>query len=218
MFLPVAELNSYSEPVQKVNAFKKVSDGSQFESGQEYSRLQAVIEGFVDGVLILSDRGEWVYTNTQAHRICFSDRQDALQPNAVAQEIWHVCQSLIESHDLFPKERIIIESEVATDDSVTYRIRARWLELGESDAGGGLCQRRFLLVTLEDLHQSTENIAIADVQKYGLTPREAEVWLLRRANHSYKEIAAKLYITLNTVKRHMKNIYAKQQASLCIDQ
>ena len=210
MFLPVAQLNSYSKPAPKMNAFKKVSDGSQFQPGQQYSRLQAVIEGFVDGVLILTDRGEWVYANTQAHRICFSDLQDALQPNAVAQEIWHVCQSLIESHELFPKERIIIESEVTTDNSLTYRIRARWLELDESD-------RRFLLVTLEDRHQSTANLAIADVHKYGLTPREAEVWLLRRANHSYKEIAAKLFITLNTVKRHMKNIYAKQQASLCTE-
>ncbi len=210
MFLPVAQLNSYSKPAPKMNAFKKVSDGSQFQPGQQYSRLQAVIEGFIDGVLILTDRGEWVYANTQAHRICFSDLQDALQPNAVAQEIWHVCQSLIESHELFPKERIIIESEVTTDNSLTYRIRARWLELDESE-------RRFLLVTLEDRHQSSANLAIADVQKYKLTPREAEVWLLRRANHSYKEIAAKLFITLNTVKRHMKNIYAKQQASLCTE-
>ena len=207
MFLPVAELNSCSEPVQSLNALKKQLDGSQVQ----YSWLQAVIEGFVDGVLILTHQGEWVYANTQARQICFSRLQGALQPNTVAQEIWRVCQSLMESHELFSRKKIIIESEVSTDSPATYRIRTRWLEFGESDY-------LFLLVTLEDVHQSTENMAIADVKKFGLTSREAEVWLLRRAKRSYKEIAVKLNITINTVKRHMKNIYAKQQESLWAEQ
>jgi DNA-binding CsgD family transcriptional regulator len=206
MFLSVAQPNTCSKPVQKLNALKQQSDDSKFLPWQHYSRLQAVIEGFVDGVLILSDRGEWVYANTQARRICHSLSPEVSQSNAVAQEIWRVCQSLIDSHQIFPRETIIIESEVVTDGSASYRIRVRWLE---SDAS----QHSFLLVTLEDLHQSLENMAIADVKKYGLTPREAEVWLLRRSNYSYKEIAAKLDITSNTVKKHMKSIYAKQQMS-----
>jgi DNA-binding CsgD family transcriptional regulator len=206
MFLSVAQPNTCSKPVQKLNALKQQSDDSKFLPWQHYSRLQAVVEGFVDGVLILTDRGEWVYANTQAHRICPSLFQGASPPDAVTQEIWRVCQSLIDSHQIFPEETIIIESEVVTNSSVSYRIRARWLGFDES-------QRLFLLVTLEDLHQSIENMALADVKKYGLTPREAEVWLLRRSNYSYKEIAAKLDITSNTVKKHMKSIYAKQQVS-----
>lgn len=211
MFIPVAELNSFIEPTQKLNPFKKQSGGSQFQPWQQLSLLQAVIEGFVDGILILTAQGELVYANTQARQICFSLIQGASQPNAVAQEVCRVCQSLSESFELFPEEKIIIESEITTDSSVTYRIRARWLELDPSES-------LFLLVTLEDRHQATENIAIAEVKKYGLSPREAEVWLLRRANHSYKEIAQKLHITCNTVKRHMKNIYAKQEAMLWAQQ
>jgi DNA-binding CsgD family transcriptional regulator len=69
-------------------------------------------------------------------------------------------------------------------------------------------------VTLEDRKQSTQKAAIAEAKKYDLTPREAEVWLLRRAHYSYKEIAAKLYITVNTVKKHLKSVYAKQQVNL----
>jgi len=106
---------------------------------------------------------------------------------------------------------LIIESEVSIDSSLRYRIRTRWLNLSPDE-------RLFLLVTLEDRHQAAENIAIAEVKKYGLSPREAEVWLLRRANHSYKEIAGKLHIRCNTVKRHMKNIYAKQEAILWAEQ
>ncbi|NEQ50076.1 MAG: LuxR family transcriptional regulator, partial [Leptolyngbya sp. SIO3F4] len=41
-------------------------------------------------------------------------------------------------------------------------------------------------------------------------PREADVWILHRIGLSYQEIAARLYIALNTVKKHMKNVYAKQ--------
>jgi DNA-binding CsgD family transcriptional regulator len=212
---PVAELNSCIEPAQRLNAPEKQPEHSYFHSGQQRCLLQAVIEGFVDGVLILTDRGEWVYANTQAFRICHQLSQGALQPNVVVQEIWRVCQSSSESCKLFPTKRVIIESEVTIDSSVTYRIRARWLDLAHSDASGESCP--LLLVTLEDRYQSNENRAIADVRKYGLTSREAEVWVLRRAKYSYKEIATKLHITINTVKRHMKNIYAKQQTILCAE-
>lgn len=58
------------------------------------------------------------------------------------------------------------------------------------------------------------NLAIAQAEHYGLTSREAEVWLLRQANYSCREIAAELYISLNTVKKHMKNIHAKREKVL----
>jgi DNA-binding CsgD family transcriptional regulator len=59
------------------------------------------------------------------------------------------------------------------------------------------------------------NTAIAeDAKQYNLTPRETEVWYLKQTNYSYKQIAATLYISVNTVKKHMKNIYFKQQTSL----
>ncbi len=175
-------------------------------SREQFQLLQAIIEGFVDGILILTERGEWVHANGCARRICDQPQIERTSAHTVKWEIWRVCQSLLDSHQLFPKENILIESEIDLEN-VTYRIRARWLELACT------AEHRLLLVTLEDQQQSCQNIAIADAKKYGLTAREAEVWLLRRANYSYKDIAAKLYITLNTVKKHMKNIHAKQQAS-----
>lgn len=172
--------------------------------------LQTVIESFVDGILILTTQGELVHINEYARQICCQlDRGVALQ-NKIPGEIWRVCQYLIESSDFFCKEEMSIESEIEVNNLLAnnllkLRIRCRWLIL----SGGE--NRNFLLITLEDRDRTTEGIAIADAKKYGLTSRETEVWQLRRADLTYKEIAAKLSITTNTVKKHIKSIYAKQQ-------
>jgi DNA-binding CsgD family transcriptional regulator len=73
-----------------------------------------------------------------------------------------------------------------------------------------------LLITLEDRLQSIRQSAKGEGQRYRLTPRELEVWLRYRADYSYKAIAAELYISHNTVKKHMKNIHAKRQMALAI--
>jgi DNA-binding CsgD family transcriptional regulator len=173
--------------------------------------LEAVLESFIDGVLILNQQGETVHANDCARRICQQLSQGKSALNSVPQPIWRVCESLIESRDLFSDNKLIIESEINLDNSAMFRIRARWLELKDNE-------QPYLLVTLEDRLQSTQNAALTDVKKYGLTHREAQVWLLRQAKHSYKEIAAQLYITINTVKKHMKNIYAKQQSDLWVQE
>lgn len=207
MVVIAPQLNSKVETYTKFNCSEKPLNMAQSQKTKPPYFLQAIIEGFVDGVLILTEQGDWVHANEYARRICNELSQGTSQFNAVPQQIWNVCESLIDSYEVFPELKMIIESEVDTDKSGFFRIRARWLVLDES-------VRPYLLVTIEDRRQSNQNIAIADAQKYGLTRREAEVWLLRRANYSYKEIAAKLYITHNTVKKHLKNIYAKQQENL----
>jgi DNA-binding CsgD family transcriptional regulator len=44
---------------------------------------------------------------------------------------------------------------------------------------------------------------------YGITERELEIILLVAAGHSNQDVGAKLYITLNTVRNHIYNIYKK---------
>lgn len=46
---------------------------------------------------------------------------------------------------------------------------------------------------------------------YGLSPREKEVLDLLTSGHSYKMIADKCYISLETVRSHIKKIYEKLQ-------
>ncbi len=168
--------------------------------------LQAVIESFVDGILVLNTEGELLHANECAREMCLQLSPKSKE-NVIPVEIWQVCESLIESRELFPNEKIFMEFEV-DKQSVKLRIRVRWLEIDDNEDN-------YMIVTLEDCHESRQNMAIRDAKKFGFTERETEVWLLRRANFSYKEIAEQLYITINTVKKHLKNIYAKQQYIGC---
>ncbi len=179
---------------------------SEYETKHPISQLhlmQAVIESFVDGIFILTADGELVHVNKRARSIC-QQLTFLLDKDEIPDEIRRICQSLRESRQLFPNKKISIESEIETKSSVKIRIRARWLQTNESN-------NDYLLVTLEDREQTIRSMAISEAKKYGLTERESQVWLLRRGNYSYQEIAEKLYITINTVKKHLKNIYAKQQ-------
>jgi DNA-binding NarL/FixJ family response regulator len=167
--------------------------------------LQGVLESLLDGILILSHQGNQVYVNDAANRIC----QQISQAEATAdvpKEIWQACEALIESRTLYPNRAVVIESEITLSRSEVFRVRVRWLSLEDT-------QHPYIVVLLEDYCQSLQSRAIAEVQQYGLTSRQAEVWLLHRMGYSYQEIANELYISHNTVKKHIKDIYVKQQQS-----
>ncbi len=70
--------------------------------------------------------------------------------------------------------------------------------------------RNYLLKSgVEDSGGSNENHAKILVEKYGLTPREAEVMELISTGIKNEEIASKLFVSTNTVKFHIKNIFIK---------
>lgn len=185
----------------------KTSSVQTIVKSEEHHRtdfLQEVIEGLEDGILILNYVGEILHANTSAYRICCQLTQDDFISNFVPTAIWNLCQALLDKRSLLPDELIILSDEIVLNESTIFQIRVRLLDLNRF-------QMPCLLVTIENRCESLKNVAIAEVEKYDFTPREAEIWCLYRANYSYKEIAAKLYITINTVKKHMKNIHAKRQ-------
>lgn len=165
--------------------------------------LQAVIECYIDGILLVSDRGEIISDNRIARQIC--QKLNANNGHHIPAKIWRVCRSMIENRALHADYSIMIDDEIEIDASKRVRIRVQWFNL---DAVSGPC----LLIMLEDRFQSAQKKAIAERERYGLTNREAEVWLLRQANCTYKAIAEKLHITVDTVKKHMRNIHAKREA------
>ncbi|AFY34557.1 LuxR C-terminal-related transcriptional regulator [Calothrix sp. PCC 7507] len=171
------------------------------------SFLQAVLEGLEDGILIVNAMGELVHANASAHLICSQLNQENRPANFVSPLIWQLCQSLLDSHGLPSEQLMILSDEIVLNQSHIFRVRVRLVNLPGF-------QIPYFLVTIENRSESQRNSAIAEVKKYDLTPREAEIWCLYRGNSSYKDIAAKLYITMNTVKKHMKNIHAKRQAFL----
>lgn len=181
-----------------------------FDPNQPPAQLQAVMEGYLDGIVLLTELGGWVHANAIARRLCAQLAPDSMQPNSVPKEIWRVCESLIESRQLYPDQKLVLESEVVTPTGTPLRIRARWLEpllpFGQAAASD-----RYLLVVLEDRSQTIQNLVLSHAYKYGFTQRQTEVWALQQAGCSYQRIAARLYITINTVKKHIKDVRAKMQ-------
>ena len=175
--------------------------------------LQAVMESFVDGVILVTDRGQVIQANARARQICDAIHSsvvescpDPTKPDVyeLPKEIWRVCQALMESSELFPDQKVISESKVNLQDVTTLRIRVKWLELE-------MIERSCLLVTLEDRSRMMRDLAIADQYRYGLSPRQREIWQLRLQGYTYRKIAAKLHISHNTVKKHLQNIFIKRQ-------
>jgi DNA-binding CsgD family transcriptional regulator len=173
--------------------------------------VREVMEGFIDGILILTEQGEVLYANNCAQNLCkklghFSGQPHLEKPilSQVPAPIWRICEALIDGRETFPDYLLDLEDEVVIGQT-HLRIRARWMTLPDRS-------QPCLAVTLEDRQQSLINTVMAEARKYGLTSREAEVWLLRRANHTYKAIASELHIALDTVKKHVKSINAKREA------
>ncbi|MBD2563399.1 MULTISPECIES: LuxR family transcriptional regulator [Nostoc] len=182
-------------------------DSIDLHNSKRADFLQEVIEGLEDGILILSQTGEVVHANASAHRLCCQFNQGNFNQNFVPPAIWNLCKSLLSSRYLFSDKLLILSDEIVLDKLNIFRIRVRLLDLDGFEAP---C----LLVTIENQYESVKNAALTEVKKFDLTPRESEIWFLYRSNYSYKEIATKLYITINTVKKHMKNIHTKRQANM----
>lgn len=189
-----------------MNKFDRLYNSRLFAQANQVL-FQSVLESLTDGILILTEQGDWIYENQQARQLCQQLNRNAVPVNAVPQAIWQVCQALIDSRNFYSDRPVMIESEVTCDQGSVVRIRTRWLTL--SDA-----HHPYLIVLLEDCQASMKSRAIGEIHQYQLTPRQAEVWLLHRLGYSYREIAAELYIAFDTVKKHMKDIHAKQRVLL----
>jgi DNA-binding CsgD family transcriptional regulator len=169
--------------------------------------LKNLLEDLINGILILTEQGELIYINNYARQILQRLIQNDPPMNFVPGEIWHICQCLIQSRSLFPNQHWSIESEVLIDHTITLHVQARWLNTNLTDVPS-------LLLIVKDQHRSIRNMINEEAQKYGLTSREKEIWLLHRAGYTYKQIATELQITPNTVKKHLKSIRVKQKLAV----
>jgi RNA polymerase sigma factor (sigma-70 family) len=165
----------------------------------------AVIRESIGGVLIFSDQNRLVYACDTSQKILNQLRSDdSASQSFIPGEISHICYSLIQSRLLFPDQNWLIECDIFTRSAMAIHIRARWLNTQQFTDP-------YLLLNIEDRQQAITNIVLQEADRYGLTPREKDVWVLQHDNYTYKQIAAKLGITPNTVKKHVRSIYAKKK-------
>jgi DNA-binding CsgD family transcriptional regulator len=163
------------------------------------STFTTVLESFLDAVLISDIQGELLYTNLSAQKICHQLKIDHLQTHA----IWSICELLKSQAD----RSLILESEL-TITGIQYRIRVQWLNFQEE------AQDNRLIIRFENQQHSLRCGAIVECQCFGLTQRESQVWELRCQGRSRRDIAHQLYISIDTVKKHLANIQIKRQNHL----
>lgn len=170
--------------------------------GNSASILGAAFSSLQDGLIVVATTGEIQQINQPAERICNllavegKNRDDRLP-----QEIWHVCKIVLRRKAAL-SQKISTDFDIILPELGPIRIRVQTISFGQTP---------YLLIVLEDRQQTTRNKALFEATLYGLTEREAEVWQLRSRGHAYKEISATLWISLDTVKKHLKNIHAKQR-------
>lgn len=193
--------------------------------------IQAIIEGLIDGIIVVATDGEVMQFNARAAQLCPTLAQNSFiqssfksnknsERGALPVAIWHLCEALIDSHDFFPSHTLISESEVRLH-STLIRLRAQWLTIHPANEVSEFGRTKlsiqsvqsFILVTLEDRYEASKHLAMTDRQMHGLTQREGETWQLRLQGQTYREIAAQLYITEHTVRKHIKSILAKRRVN-----
>lgn len=207
MFIQTPRVNSGVNGSQRRKSQTMSRESTLSQIRDQTLLPKGVIEDLIDGILILTEQRELIYANDCARRILRQLNRGGVLTSLVPKEVWHICQTLIESRSLFPEQYWLIESKIFVSSSVAFNVRARWLKLDE-------IEHPCLLLIVRDQYQNIKDIAIEEAQKYGLTSREKEIWLLHRASYTYKQVAAELCITPNTVKKHMKSIYSKQKSIL----
>lgn len=182
---------------------KTVMKPEESQDLEQSCLLQEIIENFEDGILILTEAGELVHGNPSAYSICSQIDRCSLRQNCVPSVIWNLCQSLIKNQ-MYCDNLTIFSEDIIVDRTLFFRLRIRRFNLEVSE-------QPYLLVTIENRYESVKKVASSEASKYNLTRRESEIWSLYLADFSYKQIANRLYITVNTVKKHLKNIRAKKQ-------
>jgi DNA-binding CsgD family transcriptional regulator len=167
--------------------------------------LSAVLEGFNEGILIITQAGQLLHANhlgqTLAHRL---NQWEGIDMVPVPPSLWSICGYLLEGRELFPDNSLILTQDFRGPQGYRLRARVQWLDGNDSEVG-------HFLIMLEDPNSAALSQAQLKALELRLTPREQQVWRLRQRQCSVQAIADELYLSLATVKRHLRQIYSKRR-------
>ncbi|PSB31822.1 helix-turn-helix transcriptional regulator [Stenomitos frigidus] len=184
----------------------------------------SLLESLNQGVIVTSRSMQPLYWNSKARVLCQHLTGSEFPPLELPAAVSEVCHRLMREEPVGDRP-FVMECQAAAGQ--TIRISARWLDLtaqrdnviphaavsGSLQAPEFGRQRQpYMLVLLENCNDLLQEELRIERKKYDLTEREAEVWMLLRQDYSYQDIAKMLQISLNTVKTHVKNVYAKKRS------
>ncbi|MEM7061572.1 MAG: helix-turn-helix transcriptional regulator [Cyanobacteria bacterium P01_B01_bin.77] len=169
------------------------------------SLLKTALDNLVDGLLIVAANGRILQANAMATRVCHSLAPMPTDRAQLPTALWRLCHPIFKNMANGIETHLGLEIDIATNQYQPIRVRIQPLNLKVQ-------QEDCLMLILEDRQQANRRRAVADGNRYGLTPREVDVWELRLQQQSYETIAKTLFITENTVKKHVKSILAKRRA------
>ena len=166
------------------------------------------------GFILLDPHGTLMQSSPKAQKLCQAlQTEDASVSQEVSPvgvnaplppKVTKVAQRLIENRRQFPDHPIrLLQDESLFGEKARISIQAEWIETDAGEPVG-------VVVTLEDRQAIAYQRALFDAQRGRLTHRELDVWELSLWGFSYAQIAQELFISLNTMKRHMKNIRGKR--------
>lgn len=181
---------------------------------QLWSRL---LELLPQGVIVVSRSLKPVYWNQKAKQLCQALVGAGLNEDVLPLAVTEACYSLLRDNLLRPASLMM---EYQTSKGHLMRIRTQVLEstnipIESAHPLPGLPTQpvpTFIAVFIENCDEILQQEAWIQQQKYDLTDRETEIWMLLRQELTYQEIAQTLQISLNTVKTHVKNVYAKRRS------
>lgn len=176
--------------------------------------LGSLVESLQQGVIVVSRNLRPVYWNLKAKRLCRTLIGAEFSLSDLPVAVSEVCHRLIKGNRA-TNQPLVMECQVS--DAQTIRITVRWLNLLSTPENSDVREDTpdsppYILVFLENCSEALREELRIEQKKYDLTEREAEVWMLLRQEYTYQEIAKMLQISLNTVKTHVKNVYAKKRS------
>lgn len=197
------------KPAQPQAAHLSLVGGTQTtQHSSPASILRAILGNLQDGFIIANQAGEIQQINLPAERICNLIHAGKHVVNAkddthcLPAELWQVCRTVLNQKDVLSVKQVGLDADIILPKIGTVRIRVQNVSIAEVP---------HLLIVLEDRQQTIRNKALSDAALYGLTERETEIWQMRLRGDAYKDISTKLWISVDTVKKHVKNILAKQR-------
>jgi hypothetical protein len=187
------------------NSSKKPESALKLESKRFRKQiLEEINLVAIEGVAIFDSQLKLIYNNGLGDLILEQFSQFSSPDKNIPREIQSICQWMHECRLCFQQEKWVMSFKIAITPLRLFQVHAKWIKVKTTPED-------FLLLRMEDQNQLFSDVVAEEARRYGLTLREQEVWSCHRQGDTYKEIAQKLGITPNTVKKHMKSILSKQR-------